>query len=296
MRCIKPFVSGRAAFGCGQCMPCRVNRRRTWAHRIMLEAGQYKDNCFVTLTYGDAPYSLVPEDLQLWLKRFRKRVSPIRIRYFACGEYGDENGRPHFHAALFNFPTCYGGHLIKGECQCIACCAVRETWGYGFVTLRPLDRVRAHYVAGYVTKKLTSWRDTRLSDGQHPEFARMSLRPGIGADALWDVASAMMQYGQSGVLPSQLMMDGQRHPLGRYLRLKLSERLGHTEEERASLSDQALSRLYEEMSVVWSLAISGKVVAEDGSSIVSPQKLLGEVNKPYARALEGRSKIRRRKL
>lgn len=296
MRCTKPFVSGRVAFGCGQCMPCRFNRRRTWAFRIMLESSLHSLSSCITLTYREAPLSLDPSHLQLWLKRVRKASEPHKLRYFACGEYGDESGRPHFHVCLFGYSPCQGGAVIKGECQCNPCSVVRKTWGYGHVMVRPLDHFGAQYVAGYVVKKMTSARDARLSEGQYPEFARMSLHPGIGADALWDVASEMMRAGQSGELPSSLYVGKQLQPLGRYLRLQLSKRLGHSEEYRAAVTDQALSRLFEEMSIVWELAKSGKVVGEKGDKLVSPQAILREVNEPFARSLEGRFKMRRRSL
>lgn len=68
MLCKNPYVSSAGRiFGCGQCMPCRFNKRRIWSHRIMLEAGQYKDNAFVTLSYADdylpAGGNVVPKDL-----------------------------------------------------------------------------------------------------------------------------------------------------------------------------------------------------------------------------------------
>lgn len=262
----------------------------------MLEASQHAASSCITLTYKDAPYSLDPSHLQLWLKRIRFAVAPGKLRYFAAGEYGDENGRPHFHVCLFGYEPCLGGRVINGECQCKSCYVVRKTWGFGFSSVRPLDRFGAQYVAGYVVKKMTSVKDSRLSEGQYPEFARMSLRPGIGADALWDVASDMMRAGQSGVLPSRLYEGNKLAPLGRYLRLQLSRRLGHSEEYRAALTDQALSRLFEEMSLVWDLAKSGKVRGDDGQALVSPQAIYREVNAPYAAALKGKFNMRRRKL
>ena len=36
------------------------------------------------------------------MKRLRKKYGS-GIRFFHCGEYGDLNGRPHYHAALLNF-------------------------------------------------------------------------------------------------------------------------------------------------------------------------------------------------
>lgn len=65
----------------------------------MLEAAQYEDNCFITLTYDDEHLplgmSLVPKDLQDFLKRFRSRIAPIKVRYYGVGEYGDQTQRPH---------------------------------------------------------------------------------------------------------------------------------------------------------------------------------------------------------
>ena len=103
MLCRKPYVGPAGAFPCGQCLPCRLNRRRTWTHRIMLEAMCHGDNAFVTLTYEDDNVrSLVPKDPQDWLKRIRKAVEPLRLRYYLVGEYGDISERPHYHVALIS--------------------------------------------------------------------------------------------------------------------------------------------------------------------------------------------------
>jgi len=83
--CRKPIIIGALPVGCGQCIPCRVNRRRVWAHRIVLEAKEHPQNAFVTLTYNeenlprtrDGIPTLRPDDLTLWLKRFRKRSESI---------------------------------------------------------------------------------------------------------------------------------------------------------------------------------------------------------------------------
>jgi len=85
------------------------------------------------------------------------------------------------------------------------------------------------YIANYVTKKLTSDDDLRLS-GRHPEFARMSNRPGIGKDAMYEVASTILTYETE--LPSALRHGRKEKPLGRYLRNQLSELCGHDQEKR----------------------------------------------------------------
>lgn len=189
-----------------------------------MEAESHESNAFVTLTYERERWdALCAGDLRDWLKRYRKRVSPRRVRYYAAFEYGDLLGRPHFHVALFGAPTCQlSGIKVRGVCQCATCLDVRETWKHGFVSVGILTPASAMYIAKYVIKKMTRRDDSRLY-GRTPEFARMSLRPGIGAIALNTVASEMMRYRQIEV-PTQLHRGGgARYPLGRYIRRKVAE-------------------------------------------------------------------------
>jgi hypothetical protein len=198
---------------------------------MMLEAMQFEYSSFLTLTYSDeflpSDGSLRPDDLKKFLKKLRDRVGYGVFRYFAVGEYGDKTLRPHYHAALFGYIPCQGGRLIKGECQCLSCSVVRETWGYGHVMVGELSIKSAQYITGYVAKKMTKADDKRL-DGRHPEFARMSLKPGIGANAIPDVASAMMQYKleSRGDVPVALRHGSSELPLGRYLRRQLRLQVG----------------------------------------------------------------------
>ena len=78
-----------------------------WALRCMHEAKLHDRNCFVTLTYDDLhlpPHgSLRYRDIQLFHKKLRRRVGAFR--FFLCGEYGEQLGRPHYHACYFGmFP------------------------------------------------------------------------------------------------------------------------------------------------------------------------------------------------
>lgn len=106
-----------------------------------------------------------------------------------------------------------------------------ETWSLGRIFLGDLNVSSAQYVAGYVTKKLTAPDDKRLL-GRHPEFSRMSLRPGIGADAMCDVADSMLRFdlatSQTDV-PVSLAHGRRTLPLGRYLRRQLRIQLGRDE-------------------------------------------------------------------
>lgn len=239
VNCRKPFIQGLQSFGCGQCMPCRINHRRLWTHRLLLERSKHGDAQFATLTYSDdklPPDSSVSvREAQLFLKRLRERFTPRRVRYFIVGEYGDETWRPHYHAALFGVPNCLRGrtdHRLKSCCA--VCDRVQAAWPHGGVDCRELAQETAQYLVGYVTKKMTKEEHPALM-GRRPEFARMSLRPGIGASAMLDVASTLnTSWGSralSGSLdvPTVLQHGGRKWPLGRYLRRRLRWESGFEE-------------------------------------------------------------------
>lgn len=236
MRCSNPHTTPQGqAFGCGQCLPCRMNKRREWMHRILLESHMHDHNAFVTLTYenDEDRHSLNPKHIQDWLHRLRKAIEPSRVRYFVVGEYGDESQHAHYHGILFGFQTCvYGQSQFnrRGIC-CPNCALVRDTWGKGIVYLGTVESDSAQYVAGYTVKKMTSKNDPRLNN-RHPEFARMSLKPGLGYHAMHEVASQLMHFNldTSQVdVPSTLRHGKKELPLGRYLKKHLRKMVGKDE-------------------------------------------------------------------
>lgn len=251
MKCRAPFQRGDALYPCGQCIPCRINRRRVWTHRINLEViSQYQDgnpSSFVTLTYEpgheprtvDGLASLDPTHVQEWLKRLRRRVEPNRVRYYAVGEYGDESWRPHYHVALFGFPTCRWGKTRHLPVCCDPCSIIRDTWGHGHILLGDLNFTSAAYIAGYVTKKLNSDHNPLLQ-GRYREFARMSLKPGIGGDAMYEVASTLLSYNlDKDDVPGALRHGAALHPLGRYLRRRLRTFVGKPPEAPEATVNEA---------------------------------------------------------
>lgn len=252
MMCRNPYTGVGGVHGCGQCGPCRFNKRRIWAHRIMLEAAQYEHNAFVTLTYDPehlpAGGTLVPDHTRLWLNRLRGRVAPSRFRFFLVGEYGDDSQRPHYHAALFGFQSCSFGQSRYSKSRqrcCYWCELVRETWGQGNVYLGSLELSSAGYMAGYVTKKMTKVDDARLA-GRSPEFGRMSLRPGVGATALWDIADALLRYDLDKSLddaPGTLRHGSKELPLGRYLQGRLRELIGRDKKAPQAVLDKVEAEL-----------------------------------------------------
>lgn len=118
---------------CGKCLHCLDARRNEMAARMFLHATKYDYCYFITLTYGSynllpfkrhpfladwlqtiptydsnnsfhsprwTPSILVKSHVQKFLKRLRKSVGSFT--YCACGEYGEDFGRPHFHCVLFS--------------------------------------------------------------------------------------------------------------------------------------------------------------------------------------------------
>lgn len=194
---------------CGGCEGCLLERSRQWAVRCMHEAQLWEKNCFITLTYEDPPpwNSLVHSDFQKFMKRLRKRFkgdkelvddrtgkSSRPIRFYMAGEYGSVRGRPHYHACIFNFAfedlkflrrTNSGSDLYRSA-------QLESLWPYGFSSVGDVTFESAAYVARYVMKKQNQDIDVHapvdLETGEViqrlPEYNRMSLKPGIGANFL----------------------------------------------------------------------------------------------------------------
>jgi len=181
---------------CGRCIGCRLERARQWAVRIMHESQMHDSNCFITLTY--APEHL-PKDgslsvsaCQSFLKRLRSRVSPVKIRFFLCGEYGENFERPHYHAIIFGYDFPDKVKMISAGSPIFTSETLDDCWGMGYTSIGSVTFDSASYVANYATKKVTADKPyiDRLGrrqpsakehyQGRHPEFILMSRRPGIG--------------------------------------------------------------------------------------------------------------------
>ena len=155
---------------------------KAWALRCQLELQQHKTAVFSTLTYSDAtlPPTLDRTELQRYFKRLRKALGANRpLRFFACGEYGEQTNRPHYHAILYG-PGVGDRDLIE------------EKWGLGHVRVEDVTPARIAYTAGYAAKKI-GWVKESVREHVDPEtgevykwqppFIQMSRRPGIGGHA-----------------------------------------------------------------------------------------------------------------
>lgn len=235
MKCKRPFLRGGQAFGCGQCLPCRIKKRREWSHRIMLEACLFRESSFVTLTYKDAPADGVSlDDYQNFLKRWRKALRPFRLRFYGVAEYGDRGNRPHYHFVFFGVPA----NAVTEE-------ALQLAWPFGFIDVQPLTVVRAKYIAGYVIDKLTDVNDERLC-GLNAVFSTKSLKPGLGFGMVREIADTLTRYdllSANGDVPVTIAHGGKPMPLGRYLRHMLRLHLsGQMEDYYSTPSTHVLKR------------------------------------------------------
>jgi len=221
---------------CQKCKGCRVDRSREWAVRCSHEVQMAPRSCFLTLTYDDehlpADYSIHVRTLQLFLKRLRDSIAPTKIRFFAAGEYGDKDDRPHYHALIFNYD--FNDKIIfkKKPTLLYTSQALSKLWTYGFSTIGTANYQSAAYCARYSIKKIggdlaahhyqRTHPVTGIQTQVQPEFSTQSRRPGLGY-------SWFKKY-KSDVFPSDfLVVDGKKHPVPKYY-LKLLE-----EEERKRL-------------------------------------------------------------
>ena len=112
--------------------------------RMLHEITGWENSCFTTLTY--APENLPArglrkKDLQKFFKRLRKKVRSLK--YFACGEYGEDpryTRRPHYHAIIFG--------ISKAEADAV----IPSVWGLGQVENGYAEEDSIRYVAGYIDK------------------------------------------------------------------------------------------------------------------------------------------------
>lgn len=178
---------------CQRCIGCRLERSKQWATRCILEKELHKESMFITLTYAPEYLksdSLIKKDLQDYIKRLRRKIEyykpDTKIRFFACGEYGENFSRPHFHCIIYGFWPCdakvhstdrLGNTLYISE-------FMQSCWPYGWCPFGTVTFESAAYVARYITKKVTGEPAEEHYHGRVPEFLTMSLKPGIGAEWL----------------------------------------------------------------------------------------------------------------
>lgn len=221
-----PWPVEHLLFPCGACMGCRLTKKREWVIRATHEMQMHDKTAFVTLTYAPeylpAGGTLSPRDLSLFLKRYRFELSKYgrKVRYLACGEYGDKTLRPHYHLLLFGgFPpdatlsrTRDGVDLYKSD-------ILSNAWNLGLIDLSLAESHKVpKYIAGYITKKAIGVDQQKYQrvdpcTGEiyevHPEFQRQSTKPGLGE-------SWYAKYGDHSHKLDSIVLAGREVPMPRY--------------------------------------------------------------------------------
>lgn len=246
---------------CGQCIGCRLIKSIEWATRCEHEIQDHEDNCFITLTYDDEhlprDHSLDKSHFQKFIKRLRHHIRPIKIRYYMCGEYGDESWRPHYHALIFGYDFPDKQRIEIKDCTNATYLSdtLSKIWKYGNHHIGEANFTTAAYIARYCTKKVTGDRaedhyhrtilDFDESTGEIkqfeevdllPEYSTCSTKPGIGYK--W-----YQQYKSDCYPSNYLIRDGHKLPIPKYYD-KLLERQSQAEYDQVKRDrkKQALKR------------------------------------------------------
>lgn len=217
------FLDMPVTVPCGRCTGCRLAYSREWAIRCVHEAQMHDANAFVTLTYAPEnlpkDHSIHKEEIQTFMKNLRRELTlkygrkylgkkngkpqyePFRkIKYVACGEYGEQNNRPHYHLIIFgyDFPDRYLWSK-RNDNLLYRSPLLEKCWKKGHSSVGEVTFESAAYVARYVMKKRKGDPDKKDHHGKtnadyyklldpstgevfqlEPEFFLMSRRPGIG--------------------------------------------------------------------------------------------------------------------
>lgn len=226
---------------CGQCIACRINRARMWSLRCAHEAQLYRESCFITLTYS--PECLPPDlsvsvrELQLFIKRLRKAIAPVRIRYYAAGEYGSPTdlevknklsavGRPHYHLLVFGWypPDCIAIKQGRRGHMYYTSQIVLNAWrNQGFVVIGSVTPASASYVAQYCTKKICGTDADEHYQRIHPETGEcLQVKPEFQTCSLGIGRGWLYQY-YNDLAKGFVTFDGKKYTIPRYYMKKLNE-------------------------------------------------------------------------
>lgn len=233
MSCISPFSKKHngetLSLPCGKCTACRSVRVSGWSFRLQKQAEISDFNYFVTLTYNGktAPRTknnlktILKDDLQRFFKRYRKRIGrDYKVKYYACGEYGTNTKRPHYHIILLiaydhdhvHDPNSldYRKHAEQLKAD------IDLAWNKGYIHIGRVTPASTAYTLKYISK------DKQIPMHEHddrvPEFSLMSK--GMGANYLtkamkaWHLADLENRF----YIP---MENGSRIRLPRYYKDKI---------------------------------------------------------------------------
>ena len=192
-----------------------------WATRCTHEASQWKQNCFITLTYRQTPdnNSLDPQDTRNFIRKLRYHLK-TPFKYFLVGEYGDNFDRPHYHALIFGYDFGLNRHhrnSLEDETSSLTqlhntsaldCPELTNLWGLGYTSVGELTFDSAAYCAQYAMKKINGPQAQSHYNGKHPEFMRTSQNA-IGKQYA-------LQFADEILLHNNTISNGHNQPIPNY--------------------------------------------------------------------------------
>lgn len=225
MACITPFPAWLPLQGkhvpvpCGKCPDCKGRRASGWSFRLMQQEKIAMTSEWITLTYDtkhvpitrNGFMSLSKRDVQLFFKKLRKAQGSDSacaglppIKYYAVGEYGTNNKRPHYHIILFNADKRF----------------IQNAWGKGHVYYSQVTGASVGYTLKYMMKE--GKIPMHKNDDRIPEFALMSK--GIGENYL---TPAMVTWHKKD-LDNRMYVttkQGQKVSMPRYYKMKIYDEM-----------------------------------------------------------------------
>lgn len=100
-----------------------------------------------------------------------------KIKYYACGEYGDLGQRPHYHAIVIGWKPKLENIIFVNK-NIITCKELINLWKFGFSTVGTVTKESAQYVTGYIRKKIYGKKDFNPYHPRVPPFSCSSI--GLG--------------------------------------------------------------------------------------------------------------------
>lgn len=177
-------------------------------------SGTAKSRTRVTRTHEETEAaSLSKRDLQAFTKRLNEETRRKRgagVKYYACGEYGERTGRPHYHIAVYGedfsddrqfWKHARSGHPLWRSSR------LKRLWPHGDADIGDLTFESAAYVARYIMKKITGtmahdhYKRVDREGREYwlePEFSVMSRRPGLARE--WFMNNSADVYPADNVI------------------------------------------------------------------------------------------------
>ena len=204
----------------------------------MYELHDFDTASFVTFTYDNEHLakngSLEKEMFQDYMDTLQhkvKREKGINLRFFAAGEYGRQTYRSHYHAILYGLnpdpfdPKNHDRQIIADSWK--KCDKHMFDWNrhdYNKNAINYVNRETCQYVAGYIQKKLKSFRAIEYEQaGIEPPFKIQSKKLGLN----YALQNADLLRENKFV-----MYNGHKVAIPRYFREKLGIEVEYDEDEK----------------------------------------------------------------